>query len=76
MWEVYDREWYEALRAKYGAGYLPTVYEKVRVDLSEGAHGRGWGAWVRDWVWGVWPVSGVYGVWKTLWETEYLVKRT
>ncbi|KAF2764618.1 FAD-binding domain-containing protein [Teratosphaeria nubilosa] len=78
MWEVYDRGWYEGLRGKYGAGYLPSVYEKVRVDLSAAAAGReesGWAAWVRGWAWDVWPVSGVYGVLKTMWETEYLVKR-
>lgn len=30
FWGIYGREWYEGLRAKYRAGDLPSVWEKVR----------------------------------------------
>lgn len=76
FWAIYDREWYEALRQRYGASYLPNVFEKVRVDLSRLERGAGsWTAWARQTMWNVWPVSGVYGVLKTLYEREYLLER-
>jgi FAD/FMN-containing dehydrogenase len=30
FWKLYDKKWYDALRAKYHAGSLPTIYDKVR----------------------------------------------
>jgi delta24-sterol reductase len=30
FWNIYDKKWYEALRNKYYATSLPTVYEKTR----------------------------------------------
>ncbi|KAF2092315.1 FAD-binding domain-containing protein [Saccharata proteae CBS 121410] len=30
FWEIYDREWYEGLRERYQAGWLLSVFEKVR----------------------------------------------
>ncbi len=30
FWQLYDRTWYDALRAAYHAENLPTVYDKVR----------------------------------------------
>jgi Delta24-sterol reductase len=35
FWEQFDREWYDNLRTKYGADSLPTVYEKVKVDIEK-----------------------------------------
>ena len=75
--EIYDQRWYEGLREKYGAGYLPSVYEKTRtktggIDVQR----RGWWAGVKDYVfWSVWPVSGLYGVFMTLWERDYLMAK-
>ncbi|OJD09445.1 hypothetical protein ACJ73_10309 [Blastomyces percursus] len=43
FWDIYDRRWYEGLREKYGATYLPDVYEKVRVKMQEQAAGGGEG---------------------------------
>jgi Delta24-sterol reductase len=34
FWEQFDRPWYENLRAKYNATSLPSVYEKVKVDVE------------------------------------------
>ncbi|KAF1993325.1 FAD-binding domain-containing protein [Amniculicola lignicola CBS 123094] len=34
FWRLYDRKWYQELREKYVATSLPTVFEKVRVDVS------------------------------------------
>lgn len=81
--EIYDREWYDALREKYHATYLPTVYDKVKVDLAVAkAHmegevpaGASWYTWLRIRLWNVWPVSGLYGVWKTVSERDYLLAK-
>ena len=59
FWEIYDRHWYDALREKYGATSLPSVYEKVKGDL--GAK-RG----IRDRVLDVRPFGGAYGALKAV----------
>ncbi|KAL2018418.1 hypothetical protein VTK56DRAFT_837 [Thermocarpiscus australiensis] len=50
FWRLYDRTWYEGLRERYGATTLPSVYDKVHVDVGKagarGLKGRGRGGWV------------------------------
>ncbi|CAK4032050.1 related to 24-dehydrocholesterol reductase precursor [Lecanosticta acicola] len=76
FWSIYDKEWYDALREKYHATHLPTVWQKVRVDLSRVNQGKdSWSGWLRSAVWGIWPVSGIYGVVKTLLGREYLLAK-
>jgi len=66
FWQSYDRAAYEALRTKYNARHLPSVYEKVRVKETwreeERRVSEEWGAWARNRFWRIWPLSGVYGV--------------
>ena len=33
---MFDKPWYDALRKKYHAEYLPTIFDKVTVDLGRG----------------------------------------
>lgn len=76
FWDIYDKNWYDALREKYRATYLPTVYQKVRVDLSNvNRKAETWSGWLTSVVWSIWPVSGVYGVLKVLYEREYLLAK-
>jgi hypothetical protein len=77
FWDIYDRKGYEALREKYHATSLPTIYEKVRVDLSKKENdGRGpIKAWLREIVLSTWPLSGVYGVYKTIMGGDYLLAK-
>ncbi len=35
FWAHYDRKSYDAVRAKYGASWMPSVYDKVRVDVEQ-----------------------------------------
>ncbi|KAL2104878.1 hypothetical protein VUR80DRAFT_9414 [Thermomyces stellatus] len=72
FWAVYDRESYDALRAKYKATRLPSVYDKVRRDVEaermrerKGVKGR---------IWRVWPVRGMYGVYKVIRGGDYLLR--
>ncbi|KAE8154902.1 FAD binding domain protein [Aspergillus avenaceus] len=74
FWAIYDKPRYDRLRAKYGAAYLPDLYQKVRVHLIPGGEG-GWVGWVKRAVWETWPVCGLYGVWRAWWGGEYYLKR-
>ena len=75
FWRVYDREWYDDLRRKYGAEHLPSVYEKTKFDW--GAEERViqgyWLRWLFSFIWWIWPVPGIYGVIRVLMGSEYLL---
>ncbi|KAK1083998.1 hypothetical protein LTR33_002913 [Friedmanniomyces endolithicus] len=75
--EIYDQKWYEVLREKYHATHLPSVFEKVKVDLSQTSQvdTRSWSGWMRSAAWNMWPVSGLYGVYKTLSGRDYLLAK-
>ncbi|KAF2717695.1 FAD-binding domain-containing protein [Polychaeton citri CBS 116435] len=76
FWDIYNRQWYEQLREKYHADHLPSVYDKVRVDVSRyGESEATWPGWLRNRFWETWPVSGVYGVLTTLWESDFLLAK-
>jgi Delta24-sterol reductase len=65
FWQIYNRQYYEALRVKYDATTLPSVYDKIKVDLTSRRQPQGiWSAWPLSQVpefWDIWPMSGVYG---------------
>jgi len=77
--KIYQTAPYHALRKKWKAEYLPTVYDKVKVDFEREEMERveqmrkGW--WVALWVvvLGMWPFQGLYGVWKALKGGDYLL---
>jgi delta24-sterol reductase len=64
--EIYDRKEYDLLRGKYRATYLPTVYDKVKVDTEKEK-----GALFH----GVWPLAGLYGVYKVMRGGDYLLSK-
>ncbi|KAL8990568.1 MAG: hypothetical protein Q9177_000812 [Variospora cf. flavescens] len=59
FWRIYDREWYDALRGKYGATSLPSVYDKVKgsIDANKSMRNR---------VLQLRPLGGAYGVLKAI----------
>lgn len=76
FWDIYDKPGYDALRNKYHASRLPTVYDKVKLDVAaERAERAKWTTWQRfkATLKGVWPVRGAYGVLRTLISKEYLL---
>lgn len=60
FWAHYDRASYDALRKRYGADYLPSVYDKVKVDVEaeEAAAKASLTAWVLAVFWMIWPMRG------------------
>ena len=68
FWDIYDRKWYDGLRTKYHANTLPTLYDKVKSDLSGCEEPTGvWSNWPLNRIpgfWDIWPTAGLYGVFK------------
>lgn len=77
FWAHYDRKSYDALRRKYSATYLPSVYDKVKVDVEteEAAIRASWTAWLLWLFWSIWPLRGLYGVYKAVLGGDYLLQR-
>jgi delta24-sterol reductase len=65
FWDVYNRAQYDALRAKFHANTLPSLYEKVQTDLAGTRKASGiWSRWPLAHVpslWEMWPWPGIYG---------------
>lgn len=74
FWQIYDREWYEALRKKYHAEYLPNVWEKIRVDVEKERQELRTSWKLR--VLRVWPFAGIWGVWKAIRSGDWRIPRT
>jgi Delta24-sterol reductase len=74
FWEMYDKEWYDALREKYDATSLPSVYDKVKVEMDglQELHGSSLGKTILQ----TWPISGFYGIKKAIDSGAYLQARS
>lgn len=73
FWSMFDKEWYDSLREKYHAKHLPTMYDKVSVDLDrERREMRS--SWSR-WALSIWPIGGVWALWKAIKSKDYLLHR-
>ena len=77
FWNIYNRNDYEMLRAKYHATYLPSIYEKVRLraDPKQNMVSGPWTARLKGAFWSIWPLSGLYGVCKAAMGGEYLLAK-
>jgi delta24-sterol reductase len=62
FWDIYDEEKYTALRTRYHGQSLPSVYDKVKVDLQGAGRSETWSEWAQRQVWDTWPLGGLYGV--------------
>lgn len=77
FWSLYNKPWYDNLRAKYQASGLMPVNEKINVDFSNRtpAHLQAWGEWLYEKFKEQWPVRGLYGVLHVLTNREYLLSK-
>jgi hypothetical protein len=76
FWQQFDREWYEKLRVKYGATLLPSVYDKVFVDIEaekkvELEASSTWLGRMKR----TWPFGGFYGIKKAIESRSYVAAR-
>ncbi|KAH8596951.1 hypothetical protein B0O99DRAFT_593244 [Bisporella sp. PMI_857] len=75
FWQMYDRKWYDGLRAKYGATSLPSVYEKVKVDVGAEKKAEESNSTLFRWLINTWPFGGLYGIRKAIASKTYLAAR-
>lgn len=76
FWSHYDRKSYDAVRQKYGATWMLSVYDKVKVDIEgEDQELQKWIPWLLSLFWRIWPLRGLYGVLKTILGGDYLLKK-
>lgn len=74
FWQIYDRKWYDDLRRRYEATSLPSVYEKVKMDMSSFSAGGEPRTW-KEWLWSVWPLAGLVGIRSAIKSRDYLLHR-
>ncbi|KAK0629094.1 hypothetical protein B0T17DRAFT_524628 [Bombardia bombarda] len=68
FWSMYGgRAWYDALREKYQATKLPSVWDKVHVDADVARGKRA------HWLKGIWPFGGLWGVVKSIESKDYML---
>jgi delta24-sterol reductase len=74
FWQMYDREWYEGLRKKYHAEYLPNVWEKIRVDVQKERLElkTSWKLWFLR----IWPFAGIFGLYKATRSGDWRIPKT
>ncbi|TVY68685.1 Delta(24)-sterol reductase [Lachnellula suecica] len=71
FWEQFDRPWYEKLRAKYDATSLPSVYDKVKVDIDAEKKAEAGKSFFHT----TWPFNGFYGIAKAIRSRTYIASR-
>lgn len=74
FWKDFDRQWYTALREKYNAQSLPTVFDKVSVDVEAERKAKA-SATASQKILDTWPISGFYGLSKAIQSGDYLPAR-
>lgn len=85
FWDIYDEKKYMDLRRKYHAESLPSVFDKVKVDLQGVAGGKSvtktetWNEWAYRQFWDTWPLGGLYGVASAtkglFFQSDFLLKK-
>lgn len=85
FWDIYDEKTYNELRHRYHAESLPSIYDKVKVDLQGVLDGKkqvkaqGWSEWAYKRFWSTWPFGGLYGVASAmkglLVQSDFLLKK-
>ncbi|KAK3316955.1 hypothetical protein B0H66DRAFT_478479 [Apodospora peruviana] len=77
FWALYDKKWYDGLRESYSATTLPSIYDKVHVDVDKVQNeqkerlGRSWISWLMT----CWPFPGIMGIRNAIRSGDYLIHR-
>ncbi|KAF2235967.1 FAD-binding domain-containing protein [Viridothelium virens] len=71
FWAFYDKEWYQNLRERYWATTLPTVFDKVKVDIENFSQRTS----RLHWLVSSWPFAGILGIRSAIRSRDYLLHR-
>ncbi|SPO02665.1 probable FAD-binding protein DIMINUTO [Cephalotrichum gorgonifer] len=74
FWQIYGRDWYDALRRKYQATALPTVYDKVNVAAKTKKSSDEKGGWKQR-AKAMWPIGGLWGIRQSIKSRDYNLHR-
>ncbi|OAL52755.1 FAD binding domain-containing protein [Pyrenochaeta sp. DS3sAY3a] len=74
-WQVYDKESYDALRKKYDAVSLPTIWDKVKDRGRKEEFGPGLKGLLKRFVKSNALLSGFYGIYKAVRGGDYMLKK-
>jgi delta24-sterol reductase len=74
-WQVYDKPKYEALRQKFNASSLPSIWDKVKDRGREEDFGRGLHGVLKRIVKSNDFLSGLYGIYKAMRGGDYMLKK-
>lgn len=74
FWKDFDQQWYHALREKYHATSLPSVFEKVCVDPEAERKAAADASWGKRLL-ASWPLAGVLGLRRAIQSRDYLRAR-
>lgn len=74
FWDMYGgREWYDALRTKYHATTLPSVYDKVRSrQAKKEIKDDTWSTYLQS----CWPIPAIRGLRKAIQSRDYIQARS
>jgi Delta24-sterol reductase len=76
FWNIYpqqQQEWYDGLRQKYNATHLPSVYDKVRVDVDK--EQKVLRRNLKYWILRIWPIPALWGLWKGILSKDWMIPR-
>ena len=71
FWDIYGQDWYNDLRQKYHAMSLPSVYDKVKIDIEAETNAVK-SSW-RLWFLSLWPINGFWSLWKAETSGQHLL---
>lgn len=75
-WALYDKEKYEALRRKFGATSLPSIWEKVRYrGMKKEEYSAGVKGLLKRLIRSSALLSGFYGIYKAVRGGDYVLKK-
>jgi hypothetical protein len=74
-WQVYDKPKYDALRTKYNANSLPTIWDKVKDRGRKEEFDSGLKGMLKRIVKSSALLSGLYGIYKAVRGGDYMLKK-
>lgn len=74
-WQVYDKQKYDALRRKFNATSLPSIWDKIKYRGRKEEFGKGVKGMLKKIIKANAFLSGLYGVYKAVKGGDYMLKK-